>query len=292
MLSHAIVPLFWIDALAEPTQGEGSAPQRNDPRGRSATGFLIRVKNSVLWITAGHVLRQIEEDPPKVGRRIIKFALADGLHPSAINNDPVPFRFADLPRFRIENEEYGLDYAAIPIPRHEWRLLRANGTEAIPYRLWGAPNHRFDLLCLAGVPVSHRSVELSRRPSGGNFAFSLGCPLLPLLPMDEPPYCLRKGSPRVYGRILGLGQSDDASIPPLTDINGLSGGPVFGIRLQGDVMSWRLLGVQSEWAPESQVIAACPIRPFAREVVRRLDAWRSGTIGDSVDSFQTRTRLS
>ena len=42
---------------------------------------------------------------------------------------------------------------------------------------------------------------------------------------------------------------------PLVDLDGISGGPIFGVKLlPGHEMEWRLFGIQSAWLPFKRIL--------------------------------------
>lgn len=84
-------------------------------------------------------------------------------------------------------------------------------------------------------------------------------PLLPIEREEKPPDCVVKPLPRFYGRLL------DRSV---LDLNGMSGGPVFGITRGEDGVRYKLVAIQSSW-DEDRTIAACEARSFIEEIGKK-----------------------
>lgn len=95
-------------------------------------------------------------------------------------------------------------------------------------------------------------------------------PLLRLERTSTPPEVLIARHPRFYGKILSMVGNDGERQIVLEDINGMSGGPIFGLRLKGGDLDDRLVAVQGSWGAQSRVVAASLIRPLMTAIARRL----------------------
>ena len=49
----------------------------------------------------------------------------------------------------------------------------------------------------------------------------------------------------------------------VTDIDGMSGGPVFMLKFVDEIWKYSVIGVQSAWYAKSRVVAICPFASFA-----------------------------
>src|SRR5262249_31323191 len=45
----------------------------------------------------------------------------------------------------------------------------------------------------------------------------------------------------------------------VNDISGMSGGPIFGLRIRDDEIHYRIAAIQSRWWPSSRIILGCPV---------------------------------
>ena len=48
----------------------------------------------------------------------------------------------------------------------------------------------------------------------------------------------------------------------MDDIAGMSGGPIFGVKLVDGRLRYWVIGIQSSWVERSRVICFCPSLPF------------------------------
>jgi len=77
---------------------------------------------------------------------------------------------------------------------------------------------------------------------------------------------------RFYARVpLPIGSADGRDIS-LTDIAGMSGGPVFAVAHDGkNTLRYWVVAVQSTWLKSSRILAACPIKPLISGILRSMD---------------------
>jgi hypothetical protein len=58
-------------------------------------------------------------------------------------------------------------------------------------------------------------------------------------------------------------------VPPgqgVDNIKGMSGGPIFGFRIRGDELHYRIAAIQSRWWANSRIILGCPVPIFSYTV--------------------------
>ena len=114
--------------------------------------------------------------------------------------------------------------------------------------------------------------SISKAGTTTHARIGFGTPLQPIQMLDEPPDHMEKKYDRFYGRLIkGVG-SYKGEIRLLLDLNGMSGGPVFGLRIDDKSFEYDLIGIQSSWDNED-TIAACLVEPFAVAVGVRTEEW-------------------
>lgn len=277
--SRHIVSLSWLDASID-TDGPTDDPDDYDPKAFSISAFVISVRDIWFLVTAGHILRDLDSRL-KAGRRIVKSRLIDGFA-SQESFPPIPFMLGDALQWYVF--ENGLDYALIPLPPTFARQLIAGGVSALTEPAWTDMADSLDGYFLLGFPDQGADITVTSNRAKGNVKVSLGMPLLPIQRVDDPPDVLKCDTERFYARVpITAGNVDGKSIT-LTDIDGMSGGPIFAVkRTDTDRFRYWLVAVQSGWAPKSRVLAACPIQPLVDAIGTCIDAHDAELKGHEVD---------
>ena len=152
---------------------------------------------------------------------------------------------------RVDNTA-GLDFGAIAISPYYRRLLEANGLAAVAEDEWRTNDYRkYAEYIMLGLPTD--SIESSLIPNAdGALVRGKPNPSLILSQRIDVPPGLETPSPRLFASL-----SDKW---PEGDIDGMSGGPLFGIN--GWSEEPPIVGVQIKWAPTERFIVGCPITVF------------------------------
>jgi hypothetical protein len=229
------------------------------------SGFLVRVRDLVYLMTAGHALAEIEE-ALESGQRLEGWRLDDTYCWEAKHKEPIPFDFHSAPRRHIDAD--GLDYGLIHLSPLYVDNLNANGIKAVGEESWERdwPDH-FDAYALLGLPA-----ELVRPIPG---AVSRAMAFLPVEHIEDEsqvPAKLKHAAPRIFGRVILPGPDEDES-SPLRSIVGMSGGPLFAFKVndKGQVERYWIVAVQAAWDEPSRTIAACPIQGLLRAIAEIMD---------------------
>ncbi|MGX9146457.1 hypothetical protein [Mesorhizobium sp. 128a] len=123
-------------------------------------GTLIDIAGSICFLTAGHVLADLEQKLADDRIEIVDVALADTYAKGRVSDKPVPFDIRNEPFFFVDDDEQGLDFGAIPLRPYYTNLLARNGTIALDEERWTHQHRvRFDGYAMPGC---RRSL---RRPS-------------------------------------------------------------------------------------------------------------------------------
>ena len=213
------------------------------------TAFVIEVLDIWLLITAGHNLEQIEQNIAN-GYAISACRLVDSLNPDALDRNAVPFEYRQEDTVRLDSIP-GMDYGIIAMPELCQLALRKNGIEALNEDTWRLQPDVVDYYMLLGTPDEMTILT--------NEGVTLGTALQVVEPLDYRPTVFKPTpAPMFYGRV----QLQDE----LWSVRGMSGGPIFSFRQEGEILKCWLHAVQSSWNPGTREIAACLMTPLAFEI--------------------------
>lgn len=245
-------------------------PKTGETRACMASGFFLLTKGTLFWVTAGHVLTGLQG------------CFENGYEPRGFrfwhgwqggqSEVLTPIPVEQLMLLPCDVQDLGLDVGAIPIPTHWARLLARAGVNPLRRSDWGRQKDRFDQYVLLGFPTDARTFRTRHTGSIIDVDATAGTPLLRLRHTDSPPACLVKPCHRIYAEVEALEWACDGKTVRCESIDGMSGGPLFGLQDTERGPEWRLVGVQGSWAAESKIIAACPIRPFATAIAQKFES--------------------
>lgn len=269
-LSKHVVGLSWVHSLEEQQFDTADFNRDWGVQSETATAFLLATDRYCLLITAGHRITALRETT-SAPRRLLKAFLHTGLHRDD-GSGAEQFALSNLPHFHLDDEVLGLDYGAILLDEEAVKTATKLGNAPVFPGNWEDELDPAHIHVMLGFPVERR--ERTRRIEGSVSLEELrfGSPLLPLERVDDPEtYSLDAPYDRFCARILAReGHFENESIF-LIDINGMSGGPVFGIQIQADGCDYQLVGIQSEWKEDKGIVAACYIKPFIEAVTKRIE---------------------
>ncbi|TPI80436.1 hypothetical protein [Mesorhizobium sp. B2-8-9] len=237
---------------------------RDEPaRFNAYSGTLMRVDGTVLWLTAGHIIRELEEalDSPDV--TFDETVLADAFGEAFLSEKPVPIDLRSSWRMFRDDDSLGLDFGAIVIHPHHERLLLANNVRVLEEANWNR-QHTVNFMgyVMLGLPEEFTSAKL---PENG--LATLSPTMFPVQRLAEVPAGHGKEYPRLTARI--------HERIPLKSAKGMSGGPKFGFAETAEGLAHWVVALQSSWLEKSRTVFACPLPVFApmlTEWVRSLPA--------------------
>jgi hypothetical protein len=266
LIKH-IVCLSWIDVKSEP-DSFGNKQSDFAPDAFAVSTFVVSIKNIWFLVTAGHILKDLQSRLDS-GRRIFKSRLFAGLI-SPPSSESIPFNLEDTPRWYIYED--GLDYAVIPLRPAFVNPLIADGIIALNENHWKDYPEEDGEYVLLGFPSQAQDISITSSGEKGNVNIVLGCPLLPVFPVSDPPEVLKRQHERFYAKVpIAKGMTDDPNVK-LTDINGMSGGPLFVIKwINNNNIEYWLVAVQSGWHKPTRILAACPILPLINGIANSID---------------------
>lgn len=214
------------------------------------SGFLIDALGAWFFVTAGHILRDINT-VIDAGYKFDTWRFDDQTSRLEDPMPPIPFDFSIEDWVVIYDKVKGLDYAVLALDDFYIRQLLAGGAEPIRKNAWGDYIQDHDFWAIMGIPsesVTYDGVtELTAKFS-----------VIPLEETDPPPNADQRSENSFYARL------DPSS--NVKDIDGMSGGPIFTLKKIEGKWVYHVIGVQSGWYPQSRVIFACPIKPLFLEI--------------------------
>ncbi|MGP1310038.1 MAG: hypothetical protein ACTS27_07575 [Phycisphaerales bacterium] len=231
------------------------------------SGFLLNYEGTVLWLTAGHILDKLCELIRAKGR-VVRAAFADrGPHNMESGlGTPVPLEGILKGReYCCENNQLR-DIAAIPLSSMQLRLLKESPARAIPEVAIGWHPKNYDLLFVLGFPNEQKAFNKKRVPGGFNVGYRAVMPMLPLELVRETPRGTRPAGDFSFAKILSRRGSVSGEPIEIVDIDGMSGGPVFGLREVRGVARLEWVGIQSGWYRDHDIVSFTN----AATVLRRL----------------------
>lgn len=221
------------------------------PRFAAYSGTLIRVHDTTYFLTAGHILRDLDKALKSNQVEIKNAVLADTFGSQRVSDHPIPFDLKSAQMLYVDDDEEGLDYGVIPLGRYYVRLLGANGVVALEEQNWiHQPAVAFDGYVMFGLPEEFTSDRISASGDG-----RVAPTMFAVRRLASPP----EGS-KVTGRPRFIGQID-AELP-LKSVKGMSGGPIFGFRLGSESRYW-VVALQSSWDPTRRVVYGCLLPTLA-----------------------------
>jgi hypothetical protein len=221
-------------------------------------GWILSIRDAWCLVTAGHILKQLDELLEKKKIELDSCALIDSLGPDAVSSLHIPFDYQERPKFYIYDEQAGLDFGLIPLSSYYRNLLEGNRILPVTERDWQHQDKvEFSHYMMLGFPEEYTSREFVHTESGDSIAISLSPTVIWLTKLDNPPNDLPETKyPRFVGKL-----SDEL---PLDSIVGMSGSPIFGVGKEGD--RYWIVAVQSSWLRERKITFGCPVSVFAKPI--------------------------
>lgn len=223
----------------------------NPARFAACSGTLIMIRDAVLYLTAGHVLKELSELRAHDQVEITNAVLVDTLGWKRISDVPIPFDLKNAQFFHMDDKEEGLDFGVIMLEPHYVRLLAKNGMVALTEQNWIHQHTvKFDGYAMLGFPEEFVSERVSSSGDGIVSPTMFAVKRLESAPDGRPP-------PR-YAQFVG--QLDPGL--SLSSVKGMSGGPIFGFRLKPEARYW-IVALQSSWNPQKRIVYGCDLPALA-----------------------------
>ncbi|WP_327208005.1 hypothetical protein [Rhizobium johnstonii] len=208
----------------------------------AASGAFIKIGEIYGILTAGHVINYLKEAVSD--ERLIKADcyLADTFGPVKLSDIGVPYSLKDAPYLDFDLK--GLDFGVLFLNDNQVRLIEKHAIVPITYDASVNEPSDLDRFWIMGLPAELTSKRVS---DIGHGTVGLGIVALKKLQEDER---FEGNFPRFKGEIIGdLG---------VESIEGMSGGPIFGICSDRPEKYW-IVAIQSSWLQSQRIVYGCPI---------------------------------
>ncbi len=191
-------------------------PEKNEMKTHIFSGFIVTIEDEWFYITAGHILRRIQQ-AIAAGSTFDIWRLGDQTAGKRTDNHAVPYAF-ELERWLVlEDETTGLDYATMHIGGLYRQQLEAGGVTAIARNAWGDHVTEHDYWVLAGIPSETVSYD-------GKTKITARFVMTRVTPESAPLIAEQKAQNQFYARLL------NGSEQVVNDVDGMSGGPLFMLK--------------------------------------------------------------
>ncbi|KAA0090997.1 hypothetical protein [Burkholderia gladioli] len=221
------------------------------------SGFVVELGSDWLVITAGHIFDGLKQ-AVKGGAKLTNWSVDDSAVSTA-PQPPIPIPLdIDADVFFLHDEVPGMDYAALVLPKLACRALVEQGIVPVRQPEWSTEGlEGFNTWLLVGVPFQTTKMAFGA-PQIEKYIATIKVDRL----TERPEGFLDTEFSRLYAKIDFSSIGDNG--PTITDIEGMSGGPIFGLRGTPDNFEYRLIGVQSSWNGKGSrdTIAMCAAQPF------------------------------
>jgi hypothetical protein len=233
-----------------------------------ASCFVVEIDGHWFLITAGHVIEDIKTRIAQ-GGVLRDFYLQDK---QAGHSYPfgIPFPF-DIDAWIIIDSANsdGCDYAGTLLSSLIVANLYSGGVKPLHEDFWAdRPFQRFKHWLLLGVPLESHG----KHDDGQHY---LKLTLIPLTPSNAPRNADSVSNNREFAKLLHNPEKDQVYID---DVQGMSGGPIFGVNIDGATLSYRLIGVQSSWYRQSRIISFCAVQEFLVGIKNALSILRERNV--------------
>ena len=136
-----------------------------DPQCLFYSGFIISIRDTWYFGTAGHVVKDIDKTRRR-GFSVTEFNLVDCYGLGATYHKAIPFDYDSAVKRYVDNKKEGLDYAFLALRPYYRRLLEANGVVAVAEDLWPKQDTELDKYFLIGLPGDTVEKSQTRIPGG------------------------------------------------------------------------------------------------------------------------------
>lgn len=223
--------------------------------------FVVSVLGQWFFVTIGHVFRKIEEAKQQ-GQVIEGWALDCSYSADAKDQFDTPFDLEGAEPKPEFSEESGLDYAFVPLRPLIHLNLKANGLTALDDQAWrrNLPTG-FDEYFLLGIPAEFVSYD----PKNG--VINKVMVIAPMDKLKDIPEDIAHKKDLFFAQLHEIPE-DAINVP--TSIQGMSGGPIFGLKHGKNGPRYWAVAIQSWWEPQSRVIRACYLRDLCESLEKRL----------------------
>lgn len=242
--NRCFVSLCWIDCEID---SKGDAVK--NPRIFCTSGFVIEYQAEWLWITAGHLLNDLDNKLLTLNRRMVQSQLIAGWNPDEGLVQRIPFEYGTCVKYFADDDDEGTDLGIIYIPDELKQTLSKAGV--VPLCKLELPEQEYEQYVVHGLPRKEQRDDIQESDEGIDCAASVMPVAFRVFPFETG----TGGFPRTKR------ERFYASVPAevvLETLDGISGGPIYALRREADRVDCYLAAVQNMERKSSRTIAACP----------------------------------
>lgn len=235
----------------------GAYKSRTETRAFAYSGFAMRIRDSLCWVTAGHCLKNLEDALASPEVKVFGCGFSDYFGDGATNFDRVPFEYTIGRGCYIDDATLALDYGVIVLDRITAQCLLQNGITPINRSNWEHQHQlEFELYKLLGIPEDQLISSVS---TSGRIISGVRPQMIAIEQIDGSAIEGHLQSFDFIGRI-----PDDVKIKSVV---GMSGGPIYGFR-RGENGEWlyHVVAIQSCWLESERIIFGCSLPMFAERL--------------------------
>jgi hypothetical protein len=230
----------------------------------SYTGFVVSLNDEWLFVTAGHVLKGLEEAIRAKHVKILHCCLADHYGEEAKHPVPIPFNIEYANKVYIDDDALGVDVALIILDEVSRRLLETNNIRPIPQEnceLW--ETIEFDYYAVLGFPEELFDRRRWHTAAGATVIGGVR----PLLMFGTRVDAAPRYKPAASYPWFALELKDKGEIKSIV---GMSGGPILGFhRRPGQTHLYTAVAVQGWWDKERRIAFATSL-PHVMSALKKM----------------------
>ncbi len=244
--------------------------QLQEAKNIAYTGFLVSIRGGMLWMTAGHVVDEIQAILNDNAVTVLSAGWVDGYGDTRAGRIP-----CDLPSTpMLSYFSRGVDVGLVKIRPSEARPLEANASLRC-LRIDFNHGDRTDEptgYFVVGAPIESLAIKAVGQDEFLGSINRYALPMVPVagdasLPGTDPLFWNRESD--LYGKLIDYSDDTPRSVK---SIRGMSGGPVFAVYVDGQNLGVELVGVQSAWLGDSRIVRVAKMSEFYRLATADLQA--------------------
>jgi hypothetical protein len=223
-------------------------------RGFCVSGTLFEYKGLYAILTAGHIIDDIRRESEKGRFKFRACYLLDHFGHEGVFQEPIAFDYEGAIKEYIYDKAAGLDFGLIALRDYYLALISKNGLKTVGEANWRLQDKiKFDFYLMLGLPFCWSDVrffEGTDKQSKIEFLPSATC-----FRVDRR--ARRPGGVDItsYRRFIG-------HISPkikIDNIDGMSGGPIYGFKKTDAGLKYWVVAVQSGWIERRRITFGCPL---------------------------------
>jgi hypothetical protein len=230
------------------------------------SGFVMETHERWFLVTAGHILADIDTAVRSGLQGIFQTRVIDFFGPNATHQTLVPIQYNDTYKYYEYDKATGTDFGFIYLRPLICANLRQNNVVPVDSRMWANESTPdFESYFMIGLPTELMKQLTKARKPGGEASIDMRVVMIPVQKLDDVPADLRSHSEPLFAESI---PSEESGV---VDIDGMSGGPIIGVRQLPDGSAiYAVVAVQSAWYRSRRIILAYPFPPLARRIEMEL----------------------